>query len=254
MRRMFLFLGLLSCAPLAFAPAQPEFPPRPRLVDVTGCARFSVEEFDKLLFELKAERERLEAEGGGGKRPLRRTPPTASQPSAEAKQLAAQLRQALQKLRQDRDDHAPAPHGLDAEVEHAPAPKSHKVDAHEAKNSHDEKPHSAPPSPLDPLGLAHSLMRTGQYEEAWTAFDKVELTGKRTTERAPLLYLKATCKIHLGKMDEAISLLRDVANIKGDEPLAANAAWRLESIRWQREVRDKLESYRQRRAALEKRL
>ena len=251
---MFLFLGLLSCAPLAFAPAQPDFPPRPRLVDDTGCARFPAEEFDKLLHELKAERERLETEREG-KRPQRRPPPsTASQPSAEAKQLAAQLRQALQKLRQERDDHAPAPHGLDKEVEHAPNAKEHKVEAHEAKSSHEDKPHAAPPGPLDPLGLAHSLMRTGQYEEAWNAFDKVELIGKKANERAPIFYLKAICKIHLGKFDDAKSLLRDVANIKGDESLAQCAQWHLESIRWQREARDKLESYRQRRAALEKRL
>jgi hypothetical protein len=69
----------------------------------------------------------------------------------------------------------------------------------------------------------------------------------------PVLYLMACCLVQLGKADDAILLLRDAANSRGDEQVAGHAQWQLEMVRWQRDTRERLHDIRQRVKATEKR-
>ena len=53
--------------------------------------------------------------------------------------------------------------------------------------------------------------------------------------------------------DEAVALLREAANARGDDKLAGIAQWQLEMVRWQRDTQARLQQFRDRRLALEKR-
>ena len=66
-------------------------------------------------------------------------------------------------------------------------------------------------------------------------------------------YLMALCLLHLGKNDDALPLLREVANSRGDDKLAGYAQWELEMLRWHKDVQERLQDIRRRRGALEKR-
>ena len=106
--------------------------------------------------------------------------------------------------------------------------------------------------PLDPLALAHSLFQSGNFEAALKAYRMIELKGMKAEERLPIQYMTATCLKRLDKIDEAITMYREVANSRGDEHLALCAQWQLSALRWQRELLSQLTEVRQRRQALEK--
>jgi hypothetical protein len=54
-------------------------------------------------------------------------------------------------------------------------------------------------------------------------------------------------------VDDAVALLREAANSRGDERFAGYAQWQLDYLRWHREIQNRLEEIRQRRTATEKR-
>src|SRR5205085_1433672 len=137
-------------------------------------------------------------------------------------QLQAQLKNALQRLQQARA--APRPKAV-APLE-AP-PKELAIDkitqpaeSKKGELSPTAKPADALDGPVDALAQAHLLFRAHQYEEALTSFRQVDLKGKKAETRAPVQYLMAICLLHLGKGDEAVALLREAANSRGDEKLA----------------------------------
>ena len=105
---------------------------------------------------------------------------------------------------------------------------------------------------LDPLALAQALFRAGNYDHALKAYGMLKLTGLRAEERAPVQYMIATCLRKLGKTDEAAVLYREVANLRGDENVAACAQWQLSALRWRSETEAQLKELRQRRQAVEK--
>ncbi len=84
-------------------------------------------------------------------------------------------------------------------------------------------------------------------------FRSVDLKGKKPEERAPIIYLTAECLQHLGKTDDAIALLREVANSKGDERVASYAQWQIENMRWHRDTQARLQEIRRRLQDMEKR-
>ena len=94
-------------------------------------------------------------------------------------------------------------------------------------------------------------MRAEKYEASLASLRRIDLQGKKANERGPILFLTAACLQRVGKVDEAIPMLRDIANSRGDEQIAAYAQWQLEFIRWRKDMTDKLQALRQRRMALE---
>jgi tetratricopeptide (TPR) repeat protein len=229
--------------------AQPWVPaPLPLLEE--NNAGFSPADFQRALAKLKSEREALDADWKSLTKRLTLCPP--SHPT-EVDRLQDQLKQALQRLQHDRlkSPQTAAPP--------KPATVQHPISTGpELKKKPEAEHKSAGPSPgnpelLDPTHLAQTLYRAEHYEEALAAFRSIDLKGKPAEERAPIVYLTAKCLHYLGKADEAVTLLREVANSKGDERLAGYAQWQLENLRWHREIQARLEEIRQRRLAAEKR-
>ena len=107
-------------------------------------------------------------------------------------------------------------------------------------------------APADPVALANVLFRAGHTEQALKTYRLVNMTGMRSKERGPLMYLTACCLRKLGKTEAALSMFRDVANLKGDEEVAACAQWQIAQIRWRGECEAQLKEVRARRQALER--
>ncbi len=231
--------------------AEPDDLPAPRVWRSEEGKSFSAADFEQQLEKLKAERAGLQTEW---KALLKRS--TEAMPKSDVEgDFQAQLREALRRLK-ERKSPASAP------------PREHPLDEHTidpiAKHpGKEEQPaHPAPGDshaettvgPVDALSQAQTLFRTRHYEEALTSFRSVDLKGKKAEARAPVQYLMALCLLHLGKADEAVPMLREVANSRGDEKLAGYAQWQLDMYRWERELRDRLGQQRQRRLAVEQKL
>jgi hypothetical protein len=244
-----LSLLLTACwfaaAPISL-PADTDTLPMPRLWNEEG-KRFSTAEFEQQLQTLKAERAALVAEW---KALLKRSATAVPRADSDA-QLQVQLKDLLARLQQSRLP-AAAPRELAIGKMGDPIPPGDTV-AEAPAPLKAEGATEAASGPLDSLAQAHTLFRARQYAEALASFRLVDLKGKKAEARAPVQYLTAICLLHLGKADEALPLLRDVANSRGDEKLAAYAQWQLEMFRWQREVHDRLHEIRERRLAVEKR-
>jgi hypothetical protein len=106
-------------------------------------------------------------------------------------------------------------------------------------------------SAVDPLALGRTLFRGRDFGGALKAFQQVSLSGLKPEERRPVEYLIATCHKHLGRLDEAAAIYREVAGSKGDEVLADCAQWQLTAIRWQRDLDQQLRQPQQRLQDLE---
>jgi hypothetical protein len=244
-------VGWWFCVLPAAVPADTDTLPMPRAWHEEGCKTYSAAEFEQLLLQLKTERAALQSEW---KALLKRS--AAAAPKGDNDQIQTQLREALERLKQSRSLPAPPPpRELDLGT-----PKTDPIPPVAPKADEATTPPKVESvkdlteGPIDVLSQAHTLFRGRRYEEALASFRLVDLKGKKAESRAPVQYLMAICFLHLGKPDEALSLFRDVANSRGDEKLAGYAQWQLEMLRWQREVQDRVQEYRQRRLGLEKRL
>ncbi len=211
--------------PVAPAPAPASTPPPP------DPSRENLALLQRRLAELKAARESLRSNLPAPGRPATAPPP-------ETDEEAAKLRQKMMDLiLQLRGTGASA----------APSRPSETVHPAETP-SEPPGPLVAPGGPaLNSLALGHSLFAMGNYEGALKAYRNVNLTGLRAEERAPVQYLIASCLRHLGKLDEASALYREVAATKGDPQVADCAQWQLSTIRWRQQLEKQLAEMRQRR-------
>jgi tetratricopeptide (TPR) repeat protein len=230
--------------------ADPEMLPPPRAMEDLMCPKFSPAEFEDALARMKSEREALarDRKSTDAKRVIVQN--RAAEP--DLRNIHNKLKKALDFLQEERDAPAPAepPPALVKIPAKPPEPKA-------KDDTHDAGPTTVAKIPVDlttvdPVALGQMLMRSGKYEQSLEAFRKVDLQGKKSIERMPIVYLTASCLLRLDKVDEAIPLLRDVANSRGDENMAAYAQWQLELLRWKRDINDRLVDIRTRRAALEK--
>ncbi len=105
--------------------------------------------------------------------------------------------------------------------------------------------------PVDPLALAQSLFRSDDYAGALRAYRLIDPTSLSADNRLMIQYMIASCLRHLGKLEEASALYREVANAKGDEILVECAQWQLAAIQWRQQLQAELDQVRQRRKALE---
>jgi tetratricopeptide (TPR) repeat protein len=252
MKRGFLLIPLLASW-LVILPglllAGPDDLPRPRMWQDVNSKKYSKAEFEQLLEKMKAERQGLE---GDWQALLKRSAPFRPRYDVD-EQLHQQMKELVKLLQEQRPPAKPREleisnkmidplvPGPPAAIDAKPPPK-------------DEIFADSPPETVDSLSQAQALFRAGRFEEALTSFRQVDLKGKKADSRAPVQYLMAICLLHLNQSEEALPLLRDVANSRGDEKLAEYAQWQLEMCRWQREISDRLQDFRKRRLAVEKKL
>jgi hypothetical protein len=102
-------------------------------------------------------------------------------------------------------------------------------------------------APVDPQSLAMALFLTGEYEAALNAYRKLEQDEQKIENHVPLQYMIACCLRKLGKLEEATTLYREVANSGGNEILVENSQWYLRSMKERHELETQLEEMRQRR-------
>jgi tetratricopeptide (TPR) repeat protein len=229
----------------------PVLPP-PRLLPDDCGRRPSISPLLERIQQLKGEREALESAYEAANRSLEEG---LRRDNSDTALLKLRVKELLGKLAKHRAASTPAPHRPGTVAPLAPVPTV----------PHSETPAAAPPpgssaevaphgqrAPIDPLALGHALFRAGNYEGALQAYRMTELKGTRADERAPIQYLIACCLRRQGKTNEAAALLREVANVKGDEQIAVCARWQLAALRWQQEMQERLDEIRARRLALEK--
>jgi hypothetical protein len=105
--------------------------------------------------------------------------------------------------------------------------------------------------PIDALALAQSLFRTDDYAGALRAYRMVDPSSLAADNRLIVPYMIATCLRNQGKLAEASTLFREVANAKGGDILVDCAQWQLSSIEWRQQLQAELDQVRQRRKAWE---
>jgi len=125
-----------------------------------------------------------------------------------------------------------------------------------AKHSSDTAPASPPSSstdaavvekPIAPMELAQMLFRAGNYEGALAAFRLLDTGTLSREDRLLVQYLQASCLRKLGRHDEALQLLREIANSRTDAFAVECARWQLTNLRWQQETQRRLTELRLRR-------
>ena len=222
----------------------------PRRLNDDDADSFSSADFERTLQKLRAEREGLNSDWLA----LRKRN-TAPEPNLEMeqKQLEQQIQKALENLRKGRANSVSYVLSQQDNTKKQPDPETPEPKKRLSKDEalpvvSAEKSSVA----VDAMAQVRTLVRSKQYEEALSAFQQVDLKGKKANERAPIQYLKACCLLHLGKSAEASELFQEVANYRGDEKLAGYAQWQLDTLRWQRDVAQRLQDIRQRYQALEK--
>jgi hypothetical protein len=103
---------------------------------------------------------------------------------------------------------------------------------------------------LDPVGVAYNYFKAGDYQAALEGYRKVPLRGADDDERAPVMYMIATCLRRTGKSEEAAKMYREVAALKGDPFVADSARWQLETMAWRKDMEAQLAQLAQRRKGL----
>lgn len=238
---------LLSAAPARAEELPPNGTQPPRRAGQTADRDVDLKRFKLDLLHLKAARTAL----GEERRALEDPPDEAA---AENPEDLARLRQRLAELlgKVSKRPPAPAPVRPPARAPDKLVLPPLSVPPPEAKGPAKVAPFPVPEQPLDPLELAQALYQGGDYDGALAAFRRVDLAGLKAEERVPVQYLIATCLRKKGRLDEALTLYREVANSRGDPVLAECAQWQIGTLRWQRELDGQLHALRQRRQALEK--
>lgn len=219
----------------------PPAQPKPNLPLKTPSPGIDPEELQRRLTRLRIERERLNAERGSIAQAL-----TENEPNPEKMaELQLRLGELLGRLG--------AQHGS-AKGRAVPPPASPLPPEPSGQLSQRGKVSPAGESltsPVDPLALGRTLFRTRDFAGALKAFRQVNLNGMPPEERRPIEYLMATCLKHLGKLEEAAAIYREVAGSKGDEVLANCAQWQLSTLRWQQEFDQQVRQPQQRLQELE---
>jgi hypothetical protein len=251
-------VGCLALAdePVPWTPPmpQPETLPKPRpLPPLDSCFPRPKNPLTEVLQQLSKEREALAAVHDAAARDFDDGVTISTTANA---MLRLRIKQLLTQLNQQRAA-ARQPQSASTPPASPPTPKAApKVEKPPTPLPPLLAPTTPPPAGLpkavDPVAVAHALFRAGSNEAALQAFRLINLKGMRAEERAPIQYLMASCLRKLGKLDDALALYREVANSKGDEPVAACAQWQIANLRWQRETLEKLVEIRSRRIALEK--
>ncbi len=191
-------------------------------------------ELQRLLRDLRAQRESLRKEERAGGDDEAPAPGPTTTDSNE--QEIARLRKRMEELKARSANRAEGPSpGARRPAEPPPLPQPRG---------------DAPGGVLDPVAVAQNYFRAGDYEAALDAYRKVPVRGAPAEERAPVLYMIATCLRKLGKRDEAAKVYRDVVAIKDDPFVADCARWQLETLAWRKDVEAQLAELRQRRKAL----
>jgi hypothetical protein len=197
-------------------------------------------EVQRLLRDLRTQREALRNERAGPHReaPAPYPSPAPGAPSSSNEEEIARLRRRMQELdarKRGRGHDVPPP-------QLSPMPPLSPARGGEA-----------PGGPIDPSAVAQNYFRAGDYEAALDAYRKVPLRGVSSEERAPVMYMIASCLRKLGKRDEAAKVYREVAAIKDDPFVAECARWQLETMAWRKDMESQLAELRQRKKGLETR-
>ncbi len=80
--------------------------------------------------------------------------------------------------------------------------------------------------PVNPLALAESLYRTGNFQSSLTALRSVDLNGMSPSDRTWIDLLTALCQRRLGQGADAEAMFREIANDKSvDYPTQAAKWW-----------------------------
>ena len=226
-------------------PAPPErifLPPR-RAPDKP---RPDPEELLREISRLRKEREALQSERGELSRPTE----AGDGAAAEAARLRLRLAELLLKLggRGPAAPPTPEPTTVPPTPGKPPAPKPDT-----APTPTGPEPPPLPPTGqfVDPVALAEALFRAGDYEAALGTYRLLDVSGMDNEKRLAIQYMTACCLRKLGKLDEAATLYREVANAKEDAILAECAQWQLGAVTWRRDLESRLQQLRQRRQALE---
>jgi len=224
--------------------------------DESDAAAKDLAELERCLLKLKVAREALETERDLAKQQV---PPDGNLEGPETTKLRLQLSELVNKLnsRNQPKNNADLPGPMLQPPLH-PTDSGQKEDATHPKATGDKEPaktseHAVSETGVvaDPRALAHVLFKAGNFELALKAYRMVSLTGMKADERAPLQYLMATCLRKAGKLDEAAALYREVANVRGDEQIAACAQWQLVQLRWHGDFDAQLKDLQTRLKALE---
>jgi tetratricopeptide (TPR) repeat protein len=217
-----------SAPPSAF----PDLAPRPQGAAAPGA---NEAELQRLLRDLRTQREALHNERPT---PDREAPATA--PASSNEQEIARLRKRMEELQKKRARPQPEtapPVILPPETSPLISPPGG----------------TAAGGAIDPVAVAQNYFRAGDYETALEAYRKVPLRGAAAEERAPTLYMIATCLRKLGHRDEAAKVYREVAAVKDDPFMADCARWQLETLTWRKDVESQIAQLRQQRKGLETR-
>jgi tetratricopeptide (TPR) repeat protein len=207
----------------------PSFPelPAPRTTSDADAG-----ELQRLLRQLRSQREALHSERGN-ERPVE----TAAAPGSNEEQIA-RLRKRMDELARRRADR-----------------RAEEVSPGEGRPL--ELPLTLPREGegtrglvIDPSAVAQNYFRAGDWEAALEAYRKVPTRGLLAEERAPLLYMTATCYRKLGKRDDAAKFYREAAAVKDDPFVADCARWQLETLAWRKSLEAQLAQLRERRKAL----
>jgi hypothetical protein len=185
-------------------------------------------ELKRLLEQLRSRREALHSERCGEREAA------APAPAGTNDEEIARLRKRMEELARCR---------ASRKVEEAVPSEVRPLDPLLALPRESEAPWG---SVIDPSAVAQNYFRVGDWEAALEAYRKLPTRGLLAEERAPLVYMIATCYRRLGKRDDAAKLYREAAGIKDDQFVADCARWELETLAWRKSLEAQLAQLRER--------
>ena len=103
--------------------------------------------------------------------------------------------------------------------------------------------------PLDPLRGAQNLFKANQYDAAYRTLAMQKPDTLSPDDRTFAQYLSACCLRRMGKLSEAATVYREIADGKQDDFLTECSLWQLGEIRRTQELEGQLEQLRPKRKA-----